>query len=195
MANLDLDLGLIEGPCHQAALTVNPWMEDKLVIVCAAHDPTLGATRRNTVSLKALRAATWLLREPGSSTREVTDQLLIPHLHHINQGISFENSEAIKYAVVNGLGLACLSRYVVADLIDAGVLAVVPTTLPRLGRKFHIVLHEKKLPTRGLSTLLKTLRDKTKTSSAISPGNRCNDTKRSTRAAHIKVGPLNWEAA
>jgi len=157
VANFDLDVGLIEGPCHRPELTASPWMEDELVIVSAKNDPILSA-RRKTVSIKMLRAATWLLREPGSGTREVTDQLLIPHLHHVNEGISFANSEAIKYATVNGLGITCLSRYVVADLVNAGALVVLPTTLPKFTRKLHIVLHEKKLPTQGLSMLLQTLR-------------------------------------
>src|SRR5579862_6256004 len=41
VAAFELDLGLIEGPCHEPELTVQPWLEDDLLVVTAAHDPIL----------------------------------------------------------------------------------------------------------------------------------------------------------
>ncbi|MFT4190357.1 MAG: LysR substrate-binding domain-containing protein, partial [Comamonas sp.] len=39
IARFDLDLGLIEGPCHDAGLDVLPWLDDELVVVAGAADP------------------------------------------------------------------------------------------------------------------------------------------------------------
>ena len=47
VAAFELDLGLIEGPCHEPALTVQPWREDELVIVTAANDPILPKGRKS----------------------------------------------------------------------------------------------------------------------------------------------------
>jgi len=154
VAAFDLDLGLIEGPCHEPDLTVLPWRDDELVVVVAATDPILTRPRNRKVSIKALRAATWLLRESGSGTREIIDQLLIPHLHHLRSGIEFGNSEAIKRAAASGLGITCLSRCVVDDLLHTGVLVAPSTELPRLTRRFHVVTHERKRHTRGMDLLL-----------------------------------------
>jgi DNA-binding transcriptional LysR family regulator len=47
------------------------------------------------------------------------------------------SSEAIKHAAVAGLGVACLSRWVVQDLIGVGALRAVQTTLPRMFRQCY----------------------------------------------------------
>ncbi len=157
VAAFELDLGLIEGPCHESELTVQPWLEDELVIVAGANDPILPRRRTERITLEALSQATWLLREEGSGTREIINQLLIPHLHHLRPGIQFGNPEAIKRAAASGLGISCLSRYVVEDLLRTGELVEPLTELPPLKRRFYIVMHERKKRTGGLDLLLRHL--------------------------------------
>jgi DNA-binding transcriptional LysR family regulator len=153
----ELDLGLIEGPCHEANLMVKSWCDDDLIVVAAPTDPIVPRARRGKISLQALREATWLLRERGSGTREIIDERLIPHLHQLRHGIEFGTSEAIKRAAASGLGITCLSRWVVADLLQAGSLVAPATQLPRLSRQFHLLIHEKKRLTRGMDLLIKFL--------------------------------------
>ena len=157
VAAFELDLGLIEGPCHESTLTVRPWREDELTVVAAPTDRIVPRTRNRKISLQALRDATWLLREPGSGTREMIDQLLIPHLHRLRPGIEFGTSGAIKRAAASGLGITCLSRCVVEDLLKAGSLVAPATELPRLSRRFYLVSHEQKRLTRGMDLLMKYL--------------------------------------
>jgi len=154
VAAYELDFGLIEGPCHEPDLKVQRWREDELVVVAAATDPILPRRRGRRLSLGALREATWLLREAGSGTREMIDQLLVPHLSGLRSGIQFNDSEAIKRAAASGLGITCLSRCVVEDLLGTGALVAPPTALPRLSRPFHIVTHRRKRHTRGMDLLL-----------------------------------------
>jgi DNA-binding transcriptional LysR family regulator len=154
VAAFELDLGLIEGPCHEPNLTVQPWQEDELIIVAAANDPIVPRARNRKVSLQSLREATWLLREAGSGTREISDQLLIPHLQRLRTGIEFGNSEAIKRAAASGLGITCLSRCVVEELLLTGSLVAVATQLPPLRRQFYMLTHEQKHHTRGMDLLM-----------------------------------------
>jgi DNA-binding transcriptional LysR family regulator len=104
-----------------------------------------------------LADATWLLREVGSGTREIINQALIPHLHQLRSGIEFGNSEAIKRAAAEGLGITCLSRYVVADMLHAGSLVELRTELPRMTRHLHLLIHRKKKATGGLHRLIEHL--------------------------------------
>lgn len=157
VAAFDLDLGLIEGPCHDPTLTVTPWLEDELVVVAAAHDPIVPRKRGRPIPLAILSKATWLLREEGSGTHEMISQLLTPKLHLLRAGIEFGNSEAIKRAAASGLGITCLSRCVVEDLVKSGELVTLSTQLPRLTRPFHLVIHERKKRTRGLDLLIEHL--------------------------------------
>lgn len=144
VARLEVDLGLIEGPCHEPDLQVSPWLEDELVIVCAPGHRLLrdGATTR--AGLRDLRQQRWLLREPGSGTREAVEQALLPHLHQWEQPMQLGSTEAIKRGAAEGLGLACLSRYAVQDLVTLGRLVVLDTRLPRLTRRFYLIQHRRK---------------------------------------------------
>ena len=162
VAAFELDVGLIEGPCHQAALAVTPWLQDEIVVVCAPHYalggviPMTGAAARNLKPLSAqvLREAMWLLREPGSGTREATDKWLLTHLRSYRRSIELGSSEAIRQAAAEGLGLACLSQWVVNNFIEAGRLQCVATTLPKMLRQCYLVVHKKKLSTPALKRFM-----------------------------------------
>jgi DNA-binding transcriptional LysR family regulator len=141
----DADLGLIEGPCHASDIVVLPWLEDELVIVASPAHPLAKAAKRGRLTAKQLSQSCWLLREPGSGTREAVEQALLPHLVNVQSTMTLGSSESIKNAVAEGLGLSCLSRYVVRDLTAAGRLSVLGTRLPRLTRRLTIIHHQRKL--------------------------------------------------
>jgi DNA-binding transcriptional LysR family regulator len=144
VAAFELDVGLIEGPCHQASLSVIPWLQDEMVIVAASDSHIALASRGERVQLRTLRELVWLVRETGSGTREATDQALLQHLRSYRRSIELGSSEAIKHAVAEGLGVACLSYWAVKDWIDSGRLVRIATTLPKLLRECHVVLHQQK---------------------------------------------------
>ena len=144
VARLDVDLGLIEGPCHEPELRARPWREDELVVVCAPSHALVREDPDARVGLKALRRQRWLMREPGSGTREAVEHALLPHLHQWEQPMQLGSTEAIKQAAAEGLGLACLSLCAVQDLITLKRLVVVNSTLPRLTRRFYVIHHRQK---------------------------------------------------
>ena len=133
---LEVDLGLIEGPCHASGLQVLPWQRDALVVVAAP-----GMALPAAPDLATLAAARWLLREPGSGTREAVEQALLPYLHHFARAMQLGSTEAIKQAAAAGLGVACLSAHAVADLVALGTLRILPTPLPPLSRQLWVVRH------------------------------------------------------
>lgn len=155
VAGFEVEIGFIEGPCHVRDLRVEPWIKDELIIVSAPSHELGFRTSRQKVTPAALAKAKWLLREPGSGTREAVEDALIPHLHYMEEGGEFSSSEAITHACAAGLGLACLSRSVAADLLALGRLAEVNTTLPKLSRTLYMVYSRKKT----LSAVLKEFRN------------------------------------
>jgi len=138
------DLGFIEGPCHVTGIIVSPWLEDELVIVSAPTHRLAKAATQRKLTVEQLARAQWLLRESGSGTRETVEQALLPHLLNIPVSLTLGSSEAIKNAVAEGLGVSCLSRSVVRDLVAAKRLCVLATRLPRLTRTFLMIRHERK---------------------------------------------------
>lgn len=140
VADFRVDIGLIEGPCHAAEIIAEPWLEDELVVFAPPSSPLL----QREVTLEALAAATWILRERGSGTREIVDYLLLSHLPQFQLGMELGNSEAIKHAVRHGLGISCLSRRVIAEQLETGTLVEVPLPLPRLVRTLWRIHHRQK---------------------------------------------------
>jgi len=149
VAAMEVDFGLIEGVCSDSHLQVERWRADELVVIAApAHALARQPTRAQ------LAAAPWLLREPGSGTREEVERWLLTHLGSVRADMELGNSEAIKRAVAAGLGLSCLSRSAVADFLASGALVEVATGLPPLVRQLCLVRHRERPATRGMQAFL-----------------------------------------
>jgi DNA-binding transcriptional LysR family regulator len=140
-----VDLGLIEGPCHAPDVNIIPWLEDELVIVAAPKHALAASSKGRILTAEQLMRAPWLLREPGSGTREAVELALLPHLENIQPTMTLGSSEAIKNAAAEGLGISCLSRSVVEELVSAGRLCVLETRLPRLTRRLGLIHHRAKV--------------------------------------------------
>lgn len=154
VANFEVEIGFIEGPCHVPGLRVEPWLRDELIIVAAPGNAQAQRARTAPATPEELAQQRWLLREPGSGTREAAEGALVPYLHYLEEGGQFSSSEAIKHACAAGLGLACLSRAVVADLIALGKLVEVATTLPPLSRDMYLITSRKKTLSPALESFL-----------------------------------------
>lgn len=155
VARLEVDIGLVEGSVQDRDVRAEPWIVDELVVVRGNDFALRSRGGEKRMSVSELREAPWLLREPGSGTREAVEHVLLPHLHQLREGMQFGGTEAIKQAAAAGLGLTCLSRYAVQDLLTLGKLRIVETTLPRLARRFYLIRHEQKRLTPTLQSFVK----------------------------------------
>lgn len=147
---LRVDIGLIEGPCHIADVVTRPWLEDELVIFAAPESELFA----QPVTLQQLAQMPWILRELGSGTRTIVDYMLHEHLPKLNSTMEFGNSEAIKHAVMHGLGISCLSRRVIAEQLTSGKLVEVVSPLPRLIRTLQVIHHRQKHISKALQEFL-----------------------------------------
>lgn len=142
VAALDVDIGFVEGSQTHSDLVVQPWRDDEMVILAAPDHPL--ANRCATPH--QLAQATWVVREHGSGTRQITDEWLLKNLGEVRIGFELGSNEAIKRVVASSDGLGCLSHYAVEQSVADGHLVELQTRLPRASRKLSIVLHrEKKL--------------------------------------------------
>jgi DNA-binding transcriptional LysR family regulator len=152
--DFETDLGFIEGPCHASDVQIVPWLEDELLIVASPTHELANLAKRGRLSAEQLRGALWLMREPGSGTRETVEQVLLPHLVQFSSVMTIGSPEAIKNAAAEGLGVSCVSRYVVQDYLSARRLVALPTKLPRLTRRLMLIHHAKKLLSAPLSSFI-----------------------------------------
>ncbi|GGH62612.1 LysR family transcriptional regulator [Comamonas phosphati] len=156
---LEVDLGLIEGSSHWPGLEVEPWLRDELVMVASPRHALVAQAAQKPLGAAALRKAAWLLREPGSGTREMVEHALLPHLHQMPASSTMGSSEAIARCVAQGLGISCLSRVLVQAQLATGELVMLPTTLPRMWRDFSLVQREGKRRSPALEAFVQACRD------------------------------------
>lgn len=146
--DFELDIGLIEGELQSSDLEVLPWRGDQLVVFCS---PTHPLARREALCDNDLRTATWVMREPGSGTRQSFERGMHGLLPDLNVLLELEHTEAIKRAVEADLGIGCLSEVVLADAFRRGSL--VPLNVPahrHFDRHFYFILHKQKYRSAGI---------------------------------------------
>lgn len=116
-----VDVALVEGPVSHPRVEVRPWQEDELVVIAPADHSLLG---RDGVDVAMLAEQQFLVREPGSGTREVSESALALHGVRLTNTMRVGGTEAIKQAVAAGLGLAIVSRAAAADQLALGRIAI-----------------------------------------------------------------------
>ena len=134
------DIGFTEGSHSHPELAVRRWRTDHMVIIAPPGHPM--AARK--VNARQLADAMWVLREPGSGTREASNRWLIPQLPEMQVELELSTNEAVKRAVAAGIGLGCLSELAVQDAIKQGWLAQLQTTFATVDRTLSIVRHRSK---------------------------------------------------
>ncbi len=117
-----VDVALVEGPVSHPRVEVEPWRDDELVVIAPPGHALLGGPR---VEVGMLADQTFLVREPGSGTREVTERALALRGVRLSNTMRVGGTEAIKQAVAAGLGLAIVSRAAAADQLALGRIAIV----------------------------------------------------------------------
>ena len=158
VAQFELDIGLIEGPCLNPMLQVQPWRSDEMVVVVSPQHPlALVWAEVGRLDMPSLQAATWLLREQGSGTRAIADQMLLSVLGQYANSLELSSSEAIKRCALVGLGIACLSRWVVEEELLTGRLVVLEHVFPVTTRMCSWVCHQNKFFNQALLQVLQGL--------------------------------------
>jgi len=113
-----IDLALVEGRVDEDRIGVSEWKADPLAIVVAANS----ALPRRAVTAQLLGEQNWILREPGSGTRQATEALCEAHGIAALPWMEMASNEAIARTVASGVGLSMLPRVVVADMLALGTL-------------------------------------------------------------------------
>jgi molybdate transport repressor ModE-like protein len=131
-----LQLAIVGAQRADDRIELDPFLEDEIVGVAK---PGLAPLKRGALAPAKLSEFMLLAREPGSSSQRAVDE----ELREI--GIApagtweLGSSEAIKRAAREGLGLAFLSRYAVAEEVERGDLESFRLAgRPRLLRHFSV---------------------------------------------------------
>ena len=123
------DLYIMSRPPLAPPVVATPFLSNPLVVVAAADHPLAG---HESLPIEALADEEFVLREPGSGTRQAAEQFFAAHGLALRPRLELGSNEAVKQAVAGGLGLSLLSAHALAHAVDEGiaVLRVEGTPLP-----------------------------------------------------------------
>ena len=103
--NLD-DLYLLGTPPEEIDVVATPIMDNPIVVLAAPDHPLAGKKR---LTLARLAEEPWIMREAGSGTRKAIEGLFHAHALDIRPRLELGSNEAIKQAILAGLGISALS--------------------------------------------------------------------------------------
>ena len=136
-----LDLGLVEGPVYSPHIREEMLCEDELIIICGPDHPFWD---EGVVEINRLAGESFIIREPGSGTRDIFERVMS------NAGTNwkitgiYNNTEAIKQAVRENLGLAVVPKIAIKEEVERGLIRAIEVRGLNLKRNFNLVYHRQK---------------------------------------------------
>lgn len=153
----ELDLGVVGGhavgpgeECLAAGLL------DELLLVVAPSHPW---ARRREIAPAQLASQPLLMREEGSATRRVTERALQRAGITFRPAMELDHTEAIKQAVMAGLGIAFVSIHAVRGELETGRLRALRLRGMRVHRHFHVIHHQGRALSASARAFMQVLED------------------------------------
>ena len=116
-----IDLTLVEGSANEPHITSQHWQHDPMsIVIPSTHSPSENIENWLSEQL-------WLLREPGSGTRQMSFKLLAKQGITVNNNMQLGSNEAIARCVAQGMGVALLPDAVTQDLLLLGRIKTLTT--------------------------------------------------------------------
>ncbi|MCR8845248.1 LysR family transcriptional regulator [Paenibacillus sp. SC116] len=134
-----LHLGLVEAPVNDPDMITEEVMEDELFLVVPKGHSFIG---RASVALEEALTCAFILREKGSGTRQVMENVLRDHGHSnssLRIVMELGSTGAVKSAVESGLGVTIMSKSAVRHECSLGLVAAIPIDGISFKRKFYAI--------------------------------------------------------
>lgn len=155
VAERELDVGIIEGDMTHDKLFMERFADDSMVVVASANHPL---TTRSKVDFSELANETWIIREEGSGTREVTDRMFETHYFSPEHVMEFGSTQIIKESVEAGLGISFLSSWTIRKELMLGTLRQLEIEDFPVKREFTLVTQAGPYETKAVKVFLDLLR-------------------------------------
>lgn len=131
-----IDLGIVAYPAKHPQITMVPFREDKLVVICPPDHPFCALKK---VPVAKLNNQAFVAYERDISTRKAVDQFLRDHEISVRYVGEYDNIETIKRAVEIGQGISIVPLPSVKYEVDQGTLEVIPFADQTLLRPLGII--------------------------------------------------------
>lgn len=130
------DLYILGQPPKEVDTVAQAFLENPLVVLASVNHPLVN---EKGITLKRIAEERFLSREPGSGTRTATERFFKDQGLNLKIRMELGSNEAIKQAIIGGLGIAVLSRHTLALDAPTGQLAVLDVQGFPLNRHWYYV--------------------------------------------------------
>jgi DNA-binding transcriptional LysR family regulator len=137
----ELDIALVETKIHDESLITEAYMDDSLTIVTPPSGPFF---KGYIFEKEEFYRQRFLLRERGSGTRELFEDIVSPNEHDVNIIWESSSTDALISAVSRGLGISVLPLRLVQKATEEGMLFTAEVKGFDFRRKFSVVYHRDK---------------------------------------------------
>lgn len=137
----EIDVGLIVGNAHSSFIESRNFMVDPLMLICASSHPWANCEE---INIDALKGENFILREKGSSGREIFENVLQIQQLEIVPAWQSISTQAIIRAVSKGLGVSFLPYLLVKESIERGEVKCVKVKGLSLKRQLSVIYHKNK---------------------------------------------------
>jgi DNA-binding transcriptional LysR family regulator len=151
-----IDLAITDGQIDGDAFEKRVLLHDELVPIAPMSHPL---ARKRAVSLKDFCREPFVVRETGSGTQSLVEQAVAQRGLELRAAMTLGSTEAIKRAVIAGVGVAVVSRLAVAADLAAGKLAEVRVSGLKLRRPVYLVRSRDRWESRAVAAFSKLLHE------------------------------------
>jgi LysR family transcriptional regulator, low CO2-responsive transcriptional regulator len=136
LADNEDDLYIMGVPPEDIEVEADAFLDNPLVVIAHASHPL---SRKNNISLSRLAKEPFLLREAGSGTRITVEKKFSQQDISLNVRMELGSNEAIKQAVIGGLGVSVLSKSTLSKNDLAKELTILDVKGFPINRAWYIV--------------------------------------------------------
>jgi len=138
--NLD-DLYIVGHANHVEGIHITPFLSNPLVVLAPTNHRL---AHEKNIPLTELANEHFLMRETGCGTIMTLDHLMREHGFRFKSSMELGSNEAIKQAVIGGLGISMLSMYALAHELQTGELTTLDIEGFPIEEQWYIVYPEGK---------------------------------------------------
>jgi len=138
--NNQAEIGFIGKQTLNRRLNVETLWQDTLVLAVPGNHPW---RKKDYVTLDEVSKEPFIIREKGSATREILEEYLLKNtdrsLYKFNIVCEMGSSEAVKEAIIAGLGASILSIHAIKRELKQGILINIPIKDCDIQRYFYLI--------------------------------------------------------
>lgn len=150
------DIGLVAFPIQKKNLKIEPFLKDRLILVCHPNNPLAS---QKEVTLESISHQKFIGFEPDIPTRKAIDKIFKEAGISVSPSMEFDNIETVKRAVEIDAGVSIVPRATVQQELKNGTLTAVEFKGITIHRPLGIIYRNGRVLSPAVKRFIQTLHE------------------------------------